>query len=117
MATTKKRVLTKWENISGELKREIKNVYPQGFKHKMENVLKGKEKYIQVLPFETEDTIYFIEIPFRPIRSTSQEADIDMENDDAAYGISADDDDSDSSSSSFYTQDDSDSYNGSYDDF
>ena len=117
----KKRVLTKWTSISSELKREIKNTYPLGFKHKMENVLKGKEKYIQVLPFETADTIYFIEIPFRPIKSTTIDPDNDSDNDsDNDYTSSANDDDDDDDSvdsSSLYAKDDTDTYTGSYDDF
>lgn len=105
----KKRILTKWEKISNELKREVKSVYPQGFKHKLENVLKGKERYIQVLPFETIDTIYFIEIPFTTFKKNASDLDDEI-NDDVNYSTNNDDENDDINSHVLYLQDDVDSH-------
>lgn len=60
--STKKRLVTSFNNLPAELQEEVKNLYPRGFSEVMQRVDKPNGDFFYVVPFETEEISYLVKI-------------------------------------------------------
>ena len=60
--TTKKRVVTKLQNMSEELQEEVRKQYPHGFTDHMIRIDKGPGDFFYAVDLETDDIHYLIKV-------------------------------------------------------
>lgn len=60
--STKKRLVTSFNNLSAELQGELKTLYPRGFSEVMQRIDKPNGDFFYVVPFETEEISYLVKI-------------------------------------------------------
>ena len=60
--STKKRLVTSFNNLSAELQGELKTLYPRGFSEVMQRIDKPNGDFFYVVPFETEEVSYLVKI-------------------------------------------------------
>lgn len=60
--STKKRLVTSFNNLPAELQEEVKNLYPRGFSEVMQRIDKPNGDFFYVVPFETEEISYLVKI-------------------------------------------------------
>ena len=80
--TTKKRVVTKLQNMSEELQEEVRKQYPHGFTDHMIRIDKGPGDFFYAVRFETEDTNYLVKIDVNVDGQIEEDEEKDYYNDD-----------------------------------
>ena len=60
--STKKRLVTSFNNLPLELQQEVKALYPKGFSEVMQRIDKPNGDFFYVVPFETEEISYLVKI-------------------------------------------------------
>lgn len=71
--STKRKLVTSFNNLPVELQEEVKLFYPRGFADVMTRFDKPNGDFFYYVPFETEDTSYLVKIDVK-IDDKSEEA-------------------------------------------
>ena len=83
--STKKRLVTSFNNLPLELQQEVKALYPKGFSEVMQRIDKPNGDFFYVVPFETEEISYLVKI-YVKIDDSADDVDDDFYGDDELKG-------------------------------
>ena len=95
--STKKRLVTSFNNLSPELQEAVKASYPRGFAEVMTRIDKPNGDFFYVVPYETDEISYLVKIDVKVDDGADDDDGDDMYADDDLKGADelADDDMSD----------------------
>ncbi|MBN1116727.1 MAG: hypothetical protein JXA77_05965 [Bacteroidales bacterium] len=71
----KKKIIKKFEQLSPELLKLLKNEYPEGFEENLITIPLPTGELALALPFETEDTSYLIKMPKKAVSDNDDDDD------------------------------------------
>ncbi len=92
--STKKRLVTSFNNLSQEQQEEVKMLYPRGFTEVMTRIEKPNGDFFYVVPYETEEVSYLVKIDVKIDDVGDDGADDDYFGDDEINGADEIQDDS-----------------------
>ncbi|MBE6206322.1 MAG: hypothetical protein E7133_04555 [Rikenellaceae bacterium] len=84
--STKKRLVTSFNNLSQEQQEEVKMLYPRGFTEVMTRIEKPNGDFFYVVPYETEEVSYLVKIDVKIDDVADDGADDDYFGDDEING-------------------------------
>lgn len=84
--STKKRLVTSFNNLSQEQQEEVKMLYPRGFTEVMTRIEKPNGDFFYVVPYETEEISYLVKIDVKIDDVPDDGADDDYYGDDELSG-------------------------------
>ena len=98
--STKKRLVTSFNNLSQEQQEEVKALYPRGFAEVMTRIDKPNGDFFYAVPFDTEEVAYLVKIDVKIDDKAHEEDDKDYYDDDLKGADELQDDESGMESSS-----------------
>ena len=84
--STKKRLVTSFNNLSPELQEAVKASYPRGFAEVMTRIDKPNGDFFYVVPYETDDISYMVKIDVKIDDSADDAIEDDFFGDDEIKG-------------------------------
>lgn len=84
--STKKRLVTSFNNLSQEQQEEVKMLYPRGFTEVMTRIEKPNGDFFYVVPYETEEVSYLVKIDVKIDDAADDGVDDDYFGDDEING-------------------------------
>ncbi len=84
--STKKRLVTSFNNLSPELQEAVKALYPRGFAEVMTRIDKPNGDFFYVVPYETDDISYMVKIDVKIDDSADDAIEDDFFGDDEIKG-------------------------------
>ena len=84
--STKKRLVTSFNNLPTELQEAVKTLYPRGFSEVMQRIDKPNGDFFYVVPFETEEVSYLVKIDVKIDDATDDSLDDDIYGEDEIKG-------------------------------
>lgn len=92
--STKKKLVTSFNNLSSELQEEVKAFYPKGFAEVMTRFDKPNGEFFYYVPFETEEASYLVKIDVKIDDKAEEAIEEDYYSDDELKGADEIQDDS-----------------------
>ena len=83
--STKKRLVTSFNNLSSEQQEEVKALYPRGYADVMTRIDKPNGEPIFVVPYETDEISYLVKVDVK-IDDVTDDSDDDFYGDDELKG-------------------------------
>jgi len=83
--STKKRLVTSFNNLSSEQQEEVKALYPRGYADVMTRIDKPNGEPIFVVPYETDEISYLVKVDVK-IDDATNDVDDDFYGDDELKG-------------------------------
>ena len=84
--STKKRLVTSFNNLSPELQEAVKALYPRGFAEVMTRIDKPNGDFFYVVPYETDEISYMVKIDVKIDDSADDAIEDDFFGDDEIKG-------------------------------
>ena len=84
--STKKRLVTSFNNLSPELQEAVKALYPRGFAEVMTRIDKPNGDFFYVVPYETDEISYMVKIDVKIDDSAEDAMEEDFFGDDEIKG-------------------------------